>query len=182
MIKVGVMEMVRWLNTFPPKGGVSTEYSLWTIMMGQPIDYNRHCKMTFGSYCQASQQNTPTNTINPQTVEGIHLRALENIQGVYELMNLLTGKIITRHKVAEIPINKEIIDRVEFLAKQDDIKPDLIFKTKSGEVIPDDVLIAGVDDEDNTTTTQETDSDEHSDYDEDDNSKSAGVDEKNVEI
>ena len=33
MIKIGVMEMVRWLNAFPPKGGVSTEYSPRTIMM-----------------------------------------------------------------------------------------------------------------------------------------------------
>ena len=79
MIKIGVMEMVRWLNAFHPTGGVSTEYSPRTIMTGHPIHYNRHCKITFGSYCQAGQQNTPTNTTNLRTIRGIYLRALENI-------------------------------------------------------------------------------------------------------
>ena len=83
-------------------------------------------------------------------VGGIYLQALENIQGGYEMMNLSTGKIITRHKITEIPITKEIINRVEFLAEQDDIKPDLIFKTRSGEILNDNVSIAGVDDDNNT--------------------------------
>ena len=37
-------------------------------------------------------------------------------------MNLLTGKIISRHKVTPILITQEVIDRVVSLAKKDDIK------------------------------------------------------------
>ena len=87
-----------------------------------------------------------------------------------------------RHKVTEILITKESINRVDFLAEQDDIKPDLIFKTRSGEILNDDVLIAGVDDDDsNTATTQDTDSDTGSDYEQGDDSKSAGVeDDENI--
>jgi hypothetical protein len=44
MIKMGVLEAVRWLNAFPLKGGVSTTYSPQQIMTGMVYDYHKHCK------------------------------------------------------------------------------------------------------------------------------------------
>ena len=51
MVKYGAMECVRWLNTFPPKGGISQYYSPHTIMAGKALDYNKHCTTAFGTYC-----------------------------------------------------------------------------------------------------------------------------------
>ena len=153
MIQEAANLVVRWLNAFPPKGGISKEYSPRIIMGQRPLDYDKHCKYAFGSYCQASQENVPTNTPNPRTIGAIYLSALDNVQGGHRLLSLSTARVITRAHVNEVPITKDVIDRVKFLAKKDDIKPDLKFKNRIGEIIPDyatdDDLIAGVNAENN---------------------------------
>ena len=63
-----VYNAVLWLNTFPPKGGVSTTVSPRTLMTGQYIDYNKHCCIPFGQYVQVHEENSPTNTLHAQTV------------------------------------------------------------------------------------------------------------------
>jgi hypothetical protein len=50
MIIHGIYNCVKWLNTFPPKGGISTTYSPRTIITGRPINYKNHCDIPFGSY------------------------------------------------------------------------------------------------------------------------------------
>ena len=51
-----VIELVRravfWLNAFPYKNGVSDTMSPCTIITGQHVDYNKHCKYVFGQYVQ----------------------------------------------------------------------------------------------------------------------------------
>jgi hypothetical protein len=51
-----VIEMVYtgvfWLNSLPPRGGVSETLSLHEIVLRQTLDYNKHCKLEFGSYVQ----------------------------------------------------------------------------------------------------------------------------------
>ena len=54
MIQEAAITIVKWLNAFPPKGGLSTKYSPRIIMGMRPIGYTKHCKFTFGSYCHAS--------------------------------------------------------------------------------------------------------------------------------
>ena len=138
MIQIGATECARWLNMFPPKHGVSEYYSPRVIMLGKQIDYNKHCKYSFGTYVQAQTEHNPTNTTNPRTIGCIFLRTLDNMQAGFQLLNLNTGKIITRRKVFEIPITQTIIERVEQLAEMDGITPDLTFKNRKGEFITDD--------------------------------------------
>ena len=128
MIKIGAMECVRWLNTFPPKNGVSEFYSPRMIMAGKPLDFDKHCVTPFGSYVQALQENVPTNTTAPRTIGCIYLRFMDNRQAGYELLNLTTKKVITRRKFTEIPTPQNVIDRVEQMAKDDGMHPDLTFK------------------------------------------------------
>ena len=120
-----------------------------------PIEYTKHCRFTFGSYCQALNENQPTNTPSPRTIGGIFLSVLDTAQGGHKLLNLATARIITRSRVIEIPITNDVIERVEMLVKRDGIQQDLKFKNRKGEVTPDTGdepcnvdLIAGVDDDD----------------------------------
>ena len=53
-------------------------------------------------------------------------------------MNLLTGKLISRHKVTPIPITKEVIDRVVALAKKDGIKSPMNFNDRKERTIRED--------------------------------------------
>ena len=119
MIEVLAQECGRWLNMFPPKGGASNYYAPMTIVMGRTLDYKKYCKYTFGSYVQALHENNPTNTVNPRTIECIYLQTRYAEHTVHKLMNLNTGKIISRRKITEIPATEEVIARVEELAKGD---------------------------------------------------------------
>ena len=123
MIQEAAKHVVKWSNAFPPKGGISTEYSPIIIMGYTPIDYNKHCKLSFGSYCQ-KHQSDPTNTPKPRTIGSIYLGPTENVQGGHKVMNLATGKVITRHHATDIPITKDVVDRIEYMAEKDEIKPD----------------------------------------------------------
>ena len=49
-----VFFVVKLLNYFPVKGGVSTQYSPKTIMSGQSINY-KQCSLLFGTYCQVHE-------------------------------------------------------------------------------------------------------------------------------
>jgi hypothetical protein len=56
-----VIEMAKhavyWLNAFPHPDGVSAMLSPQTIVMGQTVDCNRHCKYEFGQYVQSHEQH-----------------------------------------------------------------------------------------------------------------------------
>ena len=63
----------------------------------------------------------------------VYLRALDKLQGVFEVMGLLKGKIISCCKVIPIPITQEFIDRYESLSDKDIIKSLLKFKYSKRE-------------------------------------------------
>ena len=83
MIIRGASEAVKWLNTFPPAGGMSAQYSPRAIILGRPVDYDKQCKVKFGSYVEAHNPNDPTNTPKERTISGIFLRSLDNLQEGY---------------------------------------------------------------------------------------------------
>jgi hypothetical protein len=140
MIIRGASEAVKWLNSFPPAGGLSAQYSPRAIVLGRPIEYNTHCVVSFGSYVQAYTHRNPTNTPAERTIDAIFLRTMDTIQGGYEVMNLQTGKVLYRYKITEVPMPPHVINRVEQLAKKDGFLPhnEPIFRTYA--------LLGGVDD------------------------------------
>jgi len=70
MIIRGAGNCVKWLNAPPPSGVISNQFSPRTIIIGRLLDYDKHCKVAFGSYVQASNQNNPTNTNEEITIDG----------------------------------------------------------------------------------------------------------------
>ena len=117
MLKHLAMISAHQLNLLPAKRGISEYYSSHVIMGKKNIDYEKHCQINFGAYIQANQENVPTNTEAPRTIDAIYLRPLNNIQGGHELMNLSTGSIITRNKVREVPATELVIRAVEKMAE-----------------------------------------------------------------
>ena len=75
---------VFWLNGFPRKGGVSIHLGYGVIIDGSGPDFNVHCRVPFGSYCQTHEENTPTNTNAPRTIGAIALFHSGNLQGGYD--------------------------------------------------------------------------------------------------
>ena len=50
-----------WLSVFPTKSGVSTMLSSHKIVYRHKLDFTKHCKAQFGTYCKAHNEPTPTN-------------------------------------------------------------------------------------------------------------------------
>ena len=147
MLKYLAMVATKQLTLFPAKGGVSSYLSPHVIMTGTHLDYDKHCKIQFGAYVQANQENNPSNTNAPQTIDAIYLRPLNNKQGGHELMNLQTGLRITRNKVWELPVTDMVIKAVETMAEEQGIKSLKLCGRNKIPLHPAD-WIAGVDYED----------------------------------
>ena len=171
MIKYLVMDVTKKLNYFPPKGGISEFYSPRMILHQTNLDYNKHFRYEFGQYVQAHNDDPKTkNTPAPRTLDCIYLRCMTNQQGGHELLDLASGRVITRHAVTEVPISNTIIQVVEALAKADgmtNIK--FIYKTAKNA----SALLAGVDDDDDDEDSDDdtynylSDDDDDESYDED---------------
>ena len=143
MIKYLAMVATDQLNMFPAKGGVSPYLSPHVILTGRAFDYEKHCKIPFGAYVQANNQSLPTNTNAPRTIDCIYLRPTKNKQGGHELMDIASGRVITRPRVIEIPITQVVIDAVEKMAAKQGIKT-LKMVNRNGKLLPLADHIAGV--------------------------------------
>ena len=110
------------------------------------------------------------------------MRPAQNQQGGHELMDLNSGKLITRNIVHSIPVTEVVIKAVEAMAYAQGFTT-LKFKNRNGIVFHDADWIAGVDYDEN----QENDNDDeyHQDeayqqdveYDEHDDDNEQGLDE-----
>ena len=163
MIRWLAMVVTHQLNLFPVKGGISSHYSPHVIMSNTDWDYKKHCQVPFGGYVQAINEPDPSNTMTARTIDAIYLRPLRNIQGGHEVMDLTTGRVITRRKVTEIPMTTSVIKRVETMAADQGITNIKFANRLNVELRPAD-LIAGVDYENENEDEDEEEDDE--DYEE----------------
>lgn len=121
MLKYLAMVVTHQLNLFPAKGGVSAYLSPHVLLTGRNLDFAKHCQVPFGSYVQVNQENDPTNTQAPRTIDAIYLRPMKNRQGGHEVMNLVTGQMISRNRVWERPLTDLVISAVETMAEEQGI-------------------------------------------------------------
>ncbi len=89
-----IYHVVLWLNAFPMKSGVSETLSPREIVMRHKLDFTKHCRAQFGSYCKAHDEPVPTNTMVTCSAPAIVLGPMGNLQGTYKFFSLETGKKI----------------------------------------------------------------------------------------
>ena len=189
MIKAAAKRAVKWLNMFPPKGGVSKYFSPRAIVTGCPLDYNNNCKHSFGAYVQALQENVPTNSPAPRTLDCIFLDSEDNPAGGFQLLHLASNKVITRRKITEIPLTEAVIHRVEELAKKEGIpnKLTFLFRHRGKFVTDDDAFLAGVDEyqhnnkDNNENENNYEEDDEQDDYEYESQEDDYDYDEESIE-
>jgi len=137
---------VLWMNAHPSKNGVSDVFSPREIMTNTRLDYAKHCKVLFGSYCQVYQENQPSNTDVERTVDALCLGPTGNAQGGYKFFCLSTRKKIVRNQYTALPMPRAIIEQVERCAEQEN----RVFDGEDWTVVP-----GGVDQRDNWATCRE---------------------------
>jgi hypothetical protein len=77
-----VVFSIKWLNYFPPKGGVSKTILPQAIITGMSPDAEKHCQIPIGAYAQVHVEPNPSNdAMTSCTVGGISLGPTGNIQG-----------------------------------------------------------------------------------------------------
>ena len=152
-----------WLNMFLRKGGISQTMSPRTLLTGLTMNYNRHCRLEFGEYVQTHEEHD--NSLNPHSIGALALRPTGNVQGGYFFFSLTTGKVINRMRWTPIPMPKEVINRVERMARQEHAGTTLLFEDRDhNEIIDPDQE----DDDDNSDYDPNND-DNNDDDDDDDN-------------
>ncbi len=104
---------VLWLNSLPAAAGVSKKYSPREIVLGRKLNFDKHCKATFGSYVEAHKDPTITNTMRSRTFPGIFLGPTGNRQGTHKVFNINTGVVKKPRIITPLPMPDRVIAVVE---------------------------------------------------------------------
>ncbi len=115
-----VFYAVKLLNYFPAKGGVSEIYGPKTIMSGKIIDFKKFSP-PFRTYCQVHEEKLPRNSLIGRTLGAISLGPGGNAQGGHKFFTLNTSQMITRWSWDVIPMPKSVVDRVNFIGRDQPI-------------------------------------------------------------
>jgi hypothetical protein len=130
-----VLNVVKLLNFFPTKGGVSDTLSPRTIMSGETLDFKKHLSLQIGQYCQNHEEDTPRKSQVARTKGAISLGPSGNFQGGFKFMALNSGKKIVRCSWDVIPLPDVVINIVNELGKD---QPCLMtFTDRHGPLIRD---------------------------------------------
>ena len=152
-----------WLNMFLHKGGISQTMRPRTLLTGLTMNYNRHCRLEFGEYVQTHEEHD--NSLNPHTIGALALRPTGNVQGGYFFFSLTTGKVINQMRWTQLPMPKEVVERVERMARQEHAGTTLLFEDRDhNEIIEPDQ-----EDNDNDSDYDPNDDSDDNDNDDDDN-------------
>jgi hypothetical protein len=113
-------DVVRCLNQFPWKYGISETLSPSAIVTGAATPDYSAMRVEFGSYVQVFDDHDPINTPRARTLGAIALNPTGNFQGDYFFMSLSTGRKISCHNWTPLPITDTAIGRVEAIAFADE--------------------------------------------------------------
>ncbi len=112
-----IYHVVLWLNAFPKKSEVSETLSPREIVMRHKLDFAKHCRALFGSYCKTHDEPVPMNTMITQWTPAIVLGPTGNLQGTYKFFSLETGKKMKCRKFTACPMPDLVIKKVEAFGK-----------------------------------------------------------------
>jgi hypothetical protein len=83
-----IYHVVLWLNAFPTKTGMSAMLLPREIVYRHKLDFAKHCKAQFGTYCKAHNDPVLTNMMVTWSTPTIILSPTGNLQGTYKFFSL----------------------------------------------------------------------------------------------
>ena len=105
-----------WLNSFPRKGGTSKIHSPITIVLGEKIDYNKHCQLETGQYVEVHEKID--NTTKRRTEPSLYLHQSRNNEGGGYFMKIDNGEYVHRNIMKVMPMPEKKVGGVHQLSKQ----------------------------------------------------------------
>ena len=97
-----VKNTVFWLNSFPSKDGVSSQYSPRRIMVGYKVSYVKHVRIPYGAYVQTHESHS--NNMSQRTMGAIYLGPTGNRQGGHWFLSLTSGSRVRHNYWTAKPI------------------------------------------------------------------------------
>jgi hypothetical protein len=135
-----VLNVVKLLNLFPTKGGVSDTLSPKTIMSRETLDFKKHLSLQIGLYCQVHKEETPRNSQISHTKGAI--------SPGFKFMALNSGNKIVRCSWGVISMPDIVIARVNVIGS--DQPHQMTFKDRHGRLIGNiEIPVVDADEDDN---------------------------------
>jgi hypothetical protein len=126
-----VLHIIKFVNGFPPCGGVK-HYSPSEIMTNCCIHAN-NVVVCFGIYCQIAKNVEPQNSLAPRTRGAIFLGYSGNLSGGQMFLALNTNATVIRHQWVVLPMPSSVIDHINFIGWRE--PPILTFANRHGQDI-----------------------------------------------
>ncbi len=104
--------IILWLNAFLVKTRISSCFLPREFLVQWKLDYNKHCYVLPGSYCEVHDEPSPSNTTVPRMQEAIALGPTGNLQGSVKFYCLMTGRVLKHREFMPLPMPDQIIKRV----------------------------------------------------------------------
>ena len=118
VMTIGLIQgAVKWLNAFPSTTGISKTMSPSTIVLGLPKPNMKYKTIVFGAH--AMVYTGTNNKMDARSIPAIALNS-SNEHGGHYFMSLYSGKRIHSYEWKELPIDEEVIARVEELAEEEE--------------------------------------------------------------
>jgi hypothetical protein len=125
--------VVLWLNAFPAKTGISSVHSPRELIVRWKLDYQKHCRVLPGTYCEVHDEPLPSNSMTPRTHPCIACGPTGNLQGSVKFYCLTTGRILKRRHWTELPMPDNIIKKVNRIGLRERQGREFRFLNRSGE-------------------------------------------------
>jgi hypothetical protein len=127
-----IYHVILLLNAFPSQSGISDLLLPWELVLWHCLNFKRHCKAPFSTYCKAHDDSTPTNNMVTQATPAIVLEPTGNLKGTYKFFSLKTGKKIKRHRFTPYPMPDLVIRKVEHVGRKGGPASAFDFADRSG--------------------------------------------------
>ncbi len=112
-----IYHVVLWLNAFLAKSGVSETLSPHKIVYRHKLDFAKHCRLPFGTYCEIHNEPTPTNSMLTCSTPALVLSSTGNLQGTYKFFSLAMGKKVKQRAFTPYPMLDLVIRKVKVYGK-----------------------------------------------------------------
>jgi hypothetical protein len=127
-----IYHVVLWLNAFLAKSGVSETLSPCKIVYQHKLDFAKHCRSPFGTYCEVHDEPLPTNTILTRSTPAIVLGPMGNLQGTYKFFSLAMGKKVKQRAFTLYAMPDLVIRKVEVYGKSTALPGSFDFANRNG--------------------------------------------------
>ena len=103
---------VFWMNTPLATNGISKVHSPREIVLKRGVDFNLHCRGTFGQYIHTHIESEKTNDMNGRTFAALYLGPTGNLQGTIKAWDIHTGCVKKVKKFDVVPMPDRVVKKV----------------------------------------------------------------------